>query len=64
MAGKESEYMETLTDAEVLTALTDVIRRLTGIPSSAGTGRHMNYSWPELSEWTSDVGASLSRAPT
>lgn len=58
--------METLTDAEVLTALTDVIRRLTGIPSSAGTGRHMNYSvrWLELSEWTSDVGASLSGAPT
>ncbi|XP_074856047.1 peroxisomal N(1)-acetyl-spermine/spermidine oxidase isoform X2 [Carettochelys insculpta] len=30
IAGKESEYMETLSDAEVLTALTDVFRRLTG----------------------------------
>ncbi|XP_038266826.1 peroxisomal N(1)-acetyl-spermine/spermidine oxidase isoform X2 [Dermochelys coriacea] len=30
IAGKESEYMETLSDAEVLTALTDVIRRLAG----------------------------------
>ncbi|KAF7234621.1 Peroxisomal N(1)-acetyl-spermine/spermidine oxidase [Varanus komodoensis] len=32
IAGKESEFMETLTDAEVLTALTQVFRKATGNP--------------------------------
>uniref|UniRef100_A0A8D0DFL1 L-amino-acid oxidase n=1 Tax=Salvator merianae TaxID=96440 RepID=A0A8D0DFL1_SALMN len=32
IAGKESEFMETLTDTEVLTALTQVFRRVTGNP--------------------------------
>uniref|UniRef100_A0A8C0GJE0 Polyamine oxidase n=1 Tax=Chelonoidis abingdonii TaxID=106734 RepID=A0A8C0GJE0_CHEAB len=32
IAGKESEYMETLSDAAVLRALTDVIHKLTGNP--------------------------------
>ncbi|NXE47893.1 PAOX oxidase, partial [Casuarius casuarius] len=32
IAGKESEYMETLSDAEVLTTLTRVLRTLTGNP--------------------------------
>ncbi|KAJ6661717.1 hypothetical protein lerEdw1_013239 [Lerista edwardsae] len=32
IAGKESEFMETLTDAEVLTTMTQVLRRVTGNP--------------------------------
>ncbi|KAH0624385.1 hypothetical protein JD844_031791 [Phrynosoma platyrhinos] len=32
IAGKESEFMETLTDTEVLTTLTQVLRRATGNP--------------------------------
>lgn len=33
IAGKESEYMETLSDSEVLTAFTHIIRKLTGMSS-------------------------------
>ncbi|XP_067394892.1 peroxisomal N(1)-acetyl-spermine/spermidine oxidase [Emydura macquarii macquarii] len=45
IAGKESEYMETLTDAEVLTALTDVIRRLTGNPHLAPPKKVLRSQW-------------------
>ncbi|XP_030059047.1 peroxisomal N(1)-acetyl-spermine/spermidine oxidase [Microcaecilia unicolor] len=33
LAGNESEFMETLTDAEVVTSLTEVLRRFTGNPN-------------------------------
>uniref|UniRef100_A0A8C3T8Z9 Peroxisomal N(1)-acetyl-spermine/spermidine oxidase n=1 Tax=Chelydra serpentina TaxID=8475 RepID=A0A8C3T8Z9_CHESE len=45
IAGKESEYMETLSDAEVLTALTDVIRRLTGNPHLAPPKKVLRSQW-------------------
>uniref|UniRef100_A0A674IX73 Peroxisomal N(1)-acetyl-spermine/spermidine oxidase n=1 Tax=Terrapene triunguis TaxID=2587831 RepID=A0A674IX73_9SAUR len=45
IAGKESEYMETLSDAAVLTALTDVIRRLTGNPHLAPPKKVMRSQW-------------------
>lgn len=45
LAGKESEYMETLSDAEVLTVLTDVIRRLTGDPGLAPPKKVLRSQW-------------------
>ncbi|CAM4580953.1 peroxisomal N(1)-acetyl-spermine/spermidine oxidase isoform X1 [Lepidochelys kempii] len=45
IAGKESEYMETLSDAEVLTALTDVIRRLAGNPHLAPPKKVLRSQW-------------------
>ncbi|XP_039403184.1 peroxisomal N(1)-acetyl-spermine/spermidine oxidase isoform X3 [Mauremys reevesii] len=45
IAGKESEYMETLSDAAVLTALTDVTRRLTGNPHLAPPKKVMRSQW-------------------
>ncbi|XP_050816155.1 peroxisomal N(1)-acetyl-spermine/spermidine oxidase [Gopherus flavomarginatus] len=45
IAGKESEYMETLSDAAVLTALTDVIHKLTGNPHLAPPKKVMRSQW-------------------
>ena len=44
IAGKESEYMETLSDAEVLGTMTRVLRTLTGTAAASLRPRHPNAS--------------------
>ncbi|XP_054839668.1 peroxisomal N(1)-acetyl-spermine/spermidine oxidase [Eublepharis macularius] len=45
IAGKEAEFMETLTDAEVLADLTQVFRRVTGNPQLAPPKNILRSSW-------------------
>ncbi|XP_028584734.2 peroxisomal N(1)-acetyl-spermine/spermidine oxidase [Podarcis muralis] len=45
IAGKEAEFMETLTDAEVLSALTEVFRRATGNPQLAPPRSVLRSKW-------------------
>ncbi|XP_027548876.1 peroxisomal N(1)-acetyl-spermine/spermidine oxidase [Neopelma chrysocephalum] len=45
IAGKESEHMETLSDAEVLSAMTRLLRRLTGNPSLPAPRSVLRSRW-------------------
>ncbi|XP_006263045.1 peroxisomal N(1)-acetyl-spermine/spermidine oxidase isoform X1 [Alligator mississippiensis] len=45
IAGKESEYMETLSDSEVLTAFTHIIRKLTGNHHLAPPTKVLRSKW-------------------
>ncbi|XP_061490730.1 peroxisomal N(1)-acetyl-spermine/spermidine oxidase isoform X2 [Rhineura floridana] len=45
IAGKEAEFMETLTDAEVLSALTQVFRRATGNPQLGPPKNILRSKW-------------------
>ncbi|XP_034994241.1 peroxisomal N(1)-acetyl-spermine/spermidine oxidase [Zootoca vivipara] len=45
IAGKEAEFMETLTDAEVLSALTEVFRRATGNPQLGPPRNILRSKW-------------------
>ncbi|XP_053160755.1 peroxisomal N(1)-acetyl-spermine/spermidine oxidase [Hemicordylus capensis] len=45
IAGKESEFMETLTDAEVLSALTQAFRRVTGNPKLGPPKNILRSKW-------------------
>uniref|UniRef100_A0A8C5TXB1 Amine oxidase domain-containing protein n=1 Tax=Malurus cyaneus samueli TaxID=2593467 RepID=A0A8C5TXB1_9PASS len=48
IAGKESEYMETLSDAEVLGAMTHVLRTMTGNPSLPAPKSVLRSRWTAL----------------
>uniref|UniRef100_A0ACB8F7K8 Uncharacterized protein n=1 Tax=Sphaerodactylus townsendi TaxID=933632 RepID=A0ACB8F7K8_9SAUR len=45
IAGEEAEFMETLTDAEVLTALTQMLQRITGNPQLAPPKKMLRSRW-------------------
>ncbi|XP_007431089.1 peroxisomal N(1)-acetyl-spermine/spermidine oxidase, partial [Python bivittatus] len=45
IAGKESEFMETLTDSEVLTTLTQIFRKATGNPQLAPPKNILRSKW-------------------
>ncbi|NXJ55562.1 PAOX oxidase, partial [Spizaetus tyrannus] len=49
IAGKESEYMETLSDAEVLSTMTCVLRTLTGNPRLPGPRSVLRSRWHSAS---------------